>query len=74
MAQRRPRREIKPPGEWWKVKPSATPVQDSSSDEEVEAEVKEEEEDSDDELDLLGNTAHSAQEASWPRLAIGMLP
>ena len=66
MAQRRPKREIKPPGEWWKVKPSATPVQDSSSDEEVEAEVKEEEEDSDDELDLLGNTAHSAQEASWP--------
>ena len=41
-------------------------MQDSSSDEEVEAEVKEEKEDSDDELDLLGNTAHSAQEASWP--------
>ena len=67
LAQRRPRREIKPPGEWWKVKPSATPVQDSSSDEEVEAEVKEEEEDSDDELDLLGNTAHSAQEVSRRR-------
>ena len=58
LAQRRPRREIKPPGEWWKVKPSATPVQDSSSDEEVEAE--------DDEWDLLGNTAQFAQEASWP--------
>lgn len=62
LAERRPRRNVKPPGEWWKVKP-ATPLSESPSENEEQSQspeddetttIKEEEiEMSDDELSTL---------------------
>jgi hypothetical protein len=36
IAQRRPRRDVKPPGEWWKVKTAVTPDSDSNEDDDME--------------------------------------
>jgi transposase InsO family protein len=36
IAQRHPRRDVKPPGEWWKVKTAVTPDSDSNEDDNME--------------------------------------
>ena len=58
MAQRRPVRNRRPPGEWWKVQPTPSPAVDSDSESEDE-EIKEEAE--------LAHKVQSGAQGSDPR-------
>ena len=62
LAERRPRRNVKPPGNWWEV-PKPGPVQPAQQ---PQSEVLDElDEESEDELLLKGPSALAAHDA-WP--------
>ncbi|GJF00142.1 hypothetical protein PsYK624_164210 [Phanerochaete sordida] len=72
LAERRPKRNVKPPGEWWKVQPAAAPEpapQDPPNPEELMQDINEDQEVplSDASTDELCLKASSGQNA-WPAI------